>query len=257
MSSVQEIRQSECAASAARHHQAENDQVNVGDTERLVSQLGGAVLLGAGLLRGGAKGLLLATLGGALIHRGVTGRCMVYQLLGANTADVGRGPADSVPARSGFRVEEAITIDRSPEELFQFWRDPMNLPQIMAEIESAETRSGNRIHWVARGPLGMRVEWEEELYNERPNEMIAWRSLDGGDVETAGSVHLTRAPGNRGTEVRVNLKINPPGGKLGVAVAKLFGADPARRTRDSLRRLKQLMEAGEFATTEGQPRGPA
>jgi len=226
--------------------------VNVGRSERLASQVGGGVLLAAGLLRGGLKGLIAAGLGGALLYRGATGHCHLYQALGASTADDERGPADSVPARAGVRVEESITIDRPAEELYRFWRDFANLPKFMGDIESVTPEGANRSHWVARGPMGVKLEWDAEIHNETPGEMIAWRSLEGGDLDTAGSVHFTPAPGGRGTEVRVNQKFNPPGGKLGVAVAKILGHDPEAQTREDLRRLKQRMEAGETANAEGR-----
>jgi uncharacterized membrane protein len=115
---------------------------------------------------------------------------------------------------------------------------------------------GDRSHWVAKGPLGIRVQWDAEIYNENPNEMIAWRSLEGADVDNTGSVHFTPAPPGRGTEVRVVLKYNPPAGKLGAGIAKLFGEDPKQQIRDDLRRFKQLVEAGEITTTEGQTSRP-
>jgi len=225
--------------------------VNVGQAERLASQVGGGVLMAAGLLRGGWKGLVAAGLGGALLYRGATGHCSLYQALGASTADDERGPADSVPAQAGVRVEEAVTIDRPAEELFRFWRDDANKTKFMGDIESVTPLGDDRSRWVMRAPLGVKLQWDAEVYNETPNEMIAWRSLEGGDIDTAGSVHFTAAPGGRGTEVRLNQKFNPPGGKLGVAVAKLMGHDPASVTRENLRRLKQIMETGSVVTSGG------
>lgn len=235
----------------------EGPVVNVGSAERMLSALGGGILAGVGLWKGGAKGLTLAGLGGVLLHRASTGRCSLYQALGANTADDHRGAFNSVPARAGVHVEEAVTIGRPAEELYRFWRDYSNLPKFMPHVESVTPLTGERSHWVVRGPLGTKLEWDAEIHNQHANELIAWRSLDGGDVETAGSVHFLKATGGRGTVVRVVEKINPPGGKLGVAVSKLFGADPAAQTRESLRRFKQLMEAGEIATVEGQASGRA
>jgi uncharacterized membrane protein len=230
--------------------------INVGEDERLLSKIGGGLLVGIGLMRGGPKGLILAGLGGALLYRGATGHCSLYHALGANTAEEERGPMDSVPAQTGVRVEEAVTVNRTPEELFRFWRDYSNLPKFMADVESV-TGQGVHSHWVARGPLGRTLQWDAEIHNEIPGELIAWRSLDGGDLDTAGSVHFTAAPGGRGTVVRINQKFDPPGGKLGIAVAKLLGRDPAGQIRESLSRFKQLMEAGEIATTQGQPSGRA
>lgn len=160
---------------------------------------------------------------------------------------------DSVPAGAGVRVEEAITIDRPAMDIYHFWRDYANLPRFMGDIESV-TGSGSHSHWVAKEPLGVSLEWDAEIHNDVPGELIAWRST-GGQVETAGSVHFAPAPGGRGTEVRVNQKFNPPGGRLAVAAARLLGHDPASLTRANLRRLKALMEAGEIATVTGQTRG--
>src|SRR2546430_110214 len=102
------------------------------------------------------------------------------------------------------------------------------------------------------GRAGMSVSWDAEIINEEPNRLIAWRSLEGSQVSTAGSVHFTPAPGDRGTEVRVVLKYDPPGGKLGGWLAWLFGADPECEIQEDLRRFKQLTEAGEIPTIEGQ-----
>lgn len=251
MATASTIRAREESAISAR-----SQAPNVGESERLASKIGGGVMVGVGLVRGGVGGLVLAGLGGALLYRGMTGQCHLYRAIGADTAHEERGAVTSVPAQSGVHVEEAITIERSPQELFAFWRDYANLPKFMSDIESvtATGSKGNTSHWVAKGPLGTKVEWDAEIHNETPGEMIAWRST-GGQVETAGSVHFVRATGGRGTEVRVNQKFNPPGGKIGATVAKIFGRDPASETRETLRQFKMLMEAGEIATTTGQASG--
>jgi uncharacterized membrane protein len=224
--------------------------VNVGETERVLSALGGGALALVGLSRGHTPGLTLAALGGALLYRGLTGHCPVYRAFEIDTAHV-RNPVTSVPAGAGVKVETAVTIDRPAEELYLFWRDFSRLPQIMSHLQSV-TCQGDRSHWVARPASGIRAEWDAEIINDRPDELIAWRSLEGSMIATAGSVHFTRAPGSRGTEVRVNLKIDPPGGKLSIWLVRLFGADPRQEIREDLRRFKQMMEAGEMPTTVGQ-----
>lgn len=257
MASAQSIRSSQDAARALLRGGPGTSPVNVAEHERLASKLGGGLLLLTGMMRGGLGGLTMTALGGALLYRGITGRCHLYEAIGANTADEERGPYDSVPAGAGARVEEAVTINRSPEELYRFWRQLENLPQFMEHLESVAVVDGNRSHWVAKAPLGQTVEWDAEIHNERENELIAWRSLEGSQVETAGSVHFTPAPGDRGTEVRVNLKYNPPAGPIGIALAKILGAAPDQQIRADLRRLKQIMETGEIPTTAGQPSGRA
>jgi uncharacterized membrane protein len=226
------------------------ERVNVGEKERLLSLIGGGLLGVFGLSRGNLPGLALAALGGGLIYRGLTGHCPAYGALGIDTA--GHGTAASIPAGQGVKITRALTINRSPEDLFKFWRNFENLPRFMAHVISVRSE-GKRSHWVVRGPLGKQVEWEAETINEEPNRLIAWRSLAGSEVATAGSVHFTPAPGGRGTEVRVEMKYEPPAGKVGALIAKLFGEDPARRVQEDLRLLKELMETSAIHTTQGQP----
>jgi uncharacterized membrane protein len=161
-------------------------------------------------------------------------------------------------AKSGpIRVSQAVTINRSPEELYRFWRDFQNLPRFMKHLESVRELGNRRSHWVSKAPAGRRVEWDAEITEDRQNEMIAWRSLEGADVDNAGSVRFERAPGERGAIIRVEMRYNPPAGVIGATVAKLFGEDPQWQIKDDLRRLKQVMETGEVITTVGQPAGRA
>lgn len=231
----------------------EQRHVNVGDAERVVSLVGGAALASYGLSRGSLGGMLLALLGGSLVYRGMSGHCPVYGALDLSTGALS-GPYASVAAGHGVKVEKTFTINRTPEELFSFWRNFENLPRFMRHLQSVSVH-GNTSHWVARGPLGMSVEWDAEIHNERPNELIAWRSKEGSAVDTAGSIHFTPAPGGRGTEVRVTLKYDPPGGQATDRIARLFGQAPEQMIQEDLRRFKQLLEAGEVPTTEGQSSG--
>lgn len=224
--------------------------VNVSEVERALSALAGGGLAIYGISRGSLGGAALAAVGASLVYRGVTGHCHLYEALGVDTSQH-HNRATAVPAQAGVRVEKTITINRSPEEVYAFWRDFENLAQFMEHLESVKTE-GNRSHWVAKAPLGMTVEWDAEVYNETPGEMIAWRSLEGSEVDTAGSVHFKPAPGGRGTEVTVNLKYNPPGGKIGAAAAKLFGEEPSQQISEDLRRFKRIMETGEVPTVAGQ-----
>ena len=220
--------------------------INVGRTERLVSGIAGLVLVGLGLRRKRLRRVLLP-LGGGLIARGVTGWCPVNRAVGRNSAlDRARSSAvASLGAGEGTRVEQSVTINRQRQDLFRFWRNFENLPRFMDNLESVSVLDAGLSHWVAKGPAGARVEWSAEIHNEIENELIAWRSLPGSEVDHAGSVHFT--PTVSGTEVRVILRYSPPAGKLGAAVAKLAGEDPERQVVDDLRRFKQVMEAGEFS----------
>ena len=156
---------------------------------------------------------------------------------------------------SGIKVTHAVTINQPPTELYTFWRDFTNLPHIMDHLESVTVSDSTHSHWIAKAPLGRTVEWDAEIINEEPGKVIAWRSLPGADVDSAGSVQFKAAPVGRGTEVRVELSYLPPAGKVGAAVARLLGEEPKKQLDDDLRHFKQLMEAGERATTEGQSSG--
>ncbi len=243
---------------------SQDKPVNVGSTERWASAIGGGAAITYGLLRRDKIGLALAALGGSLLYRGSTGHCAVYEKAGVNTADMedGNGAASGngekapgVRHESGIKVNKAVTIGHPAEELYSFWRDFTNLPRFMNHLESVQVLDGSKSHWVAKAPFGRTVEWDAEIVNEEPGKMIAWRSLPGADVDSAGSVHFKPAPGGRGTEVHVSLSYQPPAGQIGAAVAKLFGEEPAQQIDNDLRHFRNLMETGELPTTDGQSAG--
>jgi uncharacterized membrane protein len=221
--------------------------VNVGRRERWVSAVAAAALAAYGLRRRRGRALILP-IAGALLERAVSGRCAVNQMLGRNTAleEEAASPFTSVRRGEGVRVDERIILNRPRSEVYRFWRNLENLPRFMDHLESVTALDEERSHWVAKGPGGTRVEWDAMIHNEIPNELIAWRSLEGSEVDNAGSVHFY--PTEIGdTEVRVVLRYDPPAGKVGAAVAWLFGEDPARQVAEDLRRLKQVVEAAEPA----------
>jgi uncharacterized membrane protein len=161
----------------------------------------------------------------------------------------------ATPQEGSNRVNKSIVINSSPEELYQYWRNFENLPRFMHHLESVTVTGDRRSHWVATAPAGTTVEWDAEITEDRPNELIAWQSLEGADVYNRGSVRFERAPGNRGAIVRVEIDYDPPGGKLGAAVAKLFGEDPEQQIHSDLRRFKQVIETGEVVVSEGTTYG--
>ena len=232
--------------------------VNVADVERWASAIGGAALAAYGikqLKERSPAGAALAAAGTALMFRGATGHCPMYSAAGINTADGHDDTREHLAGARGVNVEEVVTINRPAAELYRFWRDVEQLPRFMEYLDSVRRIDQRRSHWVAKGPAGRRVEWDAEIINEIPDELIGWRTLDGADVISAGSVRFVSAPGRRGTQVHVRLQYDPPGGKLGSAVAWIFSKEPSQTIREDLRHFKQLMEAGEIPTTVGQPRG--
>ncbi|HEX6731568.1 MAG TPA: SRPBCC family protein [Pyrinomonadaceae bacterium] len=228
-----------------------NSKTNINNVERAISVIGGGTILFLGLKRPSLGGLVLTAIGSGLLHRGITGHCAAYAGLKIKN-NLG---AESAPVAHDIHVEKSITINKSPNELYAFWRSFENLPRIMRHLESVTPIDFGRSHWVALGPAGKKFEWDAEIYNEKPNELIAWRSLSGSDVVHAGSVRFEAGPPGRGTRVNVVMNYNVTGGRLTALFARLFGAEPGQMIEDDLRRFKQLMEAGEIATIEDQPSG--
>jgi uncharacterized membrane protein len=236
----------------ATHREFRDDRElgpNVDFQERIISSLAGALLTAYGLSSGKRGSLLMAGLGGALLHRGMTGRCYLYNALGVNTAKP--QPATVIPAKHGDHVEQSITIMREPAELYSFWRELENLPKVMEHLKSVEPVDRIRSHWVADGPLGKQVEWDAEIFNDVENELIAWRSIPGSQVDTAGSVRFEPLGIGLGTKVTVNLKYDPPAGKVGAWVASMIGRDPERMIAGDLQRFKALMETCGTTPTTG------
>jgi uncharacterized membrane protein len=238
------------------------DPVNLGGMERWLSIAAGGALAAWGLRRRDTPGGAAALGAAALLYRGATGHCHVYEALGINHA-TGRGTGIIADRNSdtrqqlggarGIHVEESVTINRPIAEIYRFWRNFENLPRFMRHLESVAVREEGISHWVAKGPVGTAVEWDARIINEIEHKVIGWQSLDGSTISTAGSVNFDQT--EHGTRVKVHLQYNPPGGRIGAIVARLFGKEPNQTIREDLRRLKQLLETGEIATTEGQPSG--
>lgn len=229
---------------------------NVHGAERTASLVGGAALLAAGLLGGTKTRAFTTVAGGALLFRGLLGYCPVkHGLLGDEGEGVGQARSAVMDHSEGITVEKSVTVRRSREELYRYWRSFENLPRIMAHLESVEVLDETRSHWVAKAPAGASVEWDAEIINDVPNELIGWRSIPDSGMANAGSVHFTEAPGDRGTKVRVRLRYDPKFGRVGAGVARLFGENPEQQLAGDLRRFKKAMEADQAPPVEDPSSG--
>ncbi|HZS62519.1 MAG TPA: SRPBCC family protein [Gemmatimonadaceae bacterium] len=199
--------------------------------------IGGGTLAVYGMRRRDRTGALLTAVGGSII-------------VGA----IAEG-ATPVDGQRMIYVERSVTIDAPADELYSYWRQLSHLPEIMRHLESVTEISPTRSRWVAHAPGGTRVSWEAEIVDDTPGQRISWRSLPHAAVPNAGSVRFQEAPANRGTEVHVRLTYDPPFGRPGATVAKLFGEEPDIQVREDLRRFKRKMETGELPTIDGQPHG--
>ncbi|MEH1920874.1 SRPBCC family protein [Nostoc sp.] len=218
-------------------------QGEASETERWASLIGGGAMVLMGLKQGSLRGVLTALAGGGLIYQGATKQSTIQQA------------QEAIGINQPIKIEKTITINKSAEELYRFWHNFENLPTFMKHLKSVQVYDEKRSHWIANAPLGNSVEWDAEILEDRENEFISWASVEGADIDNSGFVRFQKAPGERGTEVKVVLEYNPPGGALGSTVAKLFGEEPEQQIGDELHRFKMLMETGEIATTEGQPSG--
>jgi len=209
----------------------------VADMEPWLSFIGGGALTVWGVTRLASRhpltGTALATAGGALIYRGVT----------------------SERSFAPVHVQHSVTINKPVEEVYAFWRNFENFPRFMSHLESVVVTDGRNSHWVARGPMKTSISWQAEITDEEPNRHIVWRTKPDSVFEHRGSVQFRKAPGDRGTEVYVALDYIPPAGRMGDVLAMMLGQSPEQSVREDLRHMKQLLEAGEIPTTEGQPHG--
>jgi uncharacterized membrane protein len=184
---------------------------------------------------------------GVIAAAGLTGRAAVEVL-----RLVRRSPGPTTR-----HATAAATINLPADEVYSYWRDFAHLPHFMIHLESVEVTSATTSHWVARAPLGQTIEWDAEIVEDLPAQMIAWRSSPGSVVSTNGVVLFRDAPGNRGTEVLVDITYALPFGAVGDAVAGLFGESPRMQINDDLRRFKQVMETGDIVRSDGSPAGPS
>jgi uncharacterized membrane protein len=216
---------------------------NISDTEKWLSIAAGTGLALYGISRRSKAGWLMTAIGGMLLQRGATGHCPIYESLGLNTAGTGDDTRRALGGAAGEHVDESIAINRPVQDLYRFWRNLENLPYFMNHLERVERITDTLSRWRAKGPADRPFEWTAEIINEKPDKVIAWRSIEGSEVVSAGSVNFEEVEPGRATRIRVRLQYSPPGGRLGAAVAKLFGRDAATEIREDLQRLKQMIEA--------------
>src|SRR4051794_26656525 len=170
--------------------------------------------------------------------------------------DVGHEAAEERGWHEAAIIGRTVTINRPRAELYAFWRDFRNLARFLKNIERVDVGDDRRSHWVIKAPAGRTVEWDSQITEDEPDRLIAWESLDGGDIKNTGRIEFTEAAPGRGTRVTATIVYDPPGGDVGKLIAKLFQKEPKVQARRDLRRFKQLMETGEISTSAAPDAGP-
>jgi uncharacterized membrane protein len=209
---------------------------------RVLAGLAGGALLAFGLSRRARLRGLVELVGADLLTYGATGHHL-YEALGIRGGQAGTHEGTRIPHQMGVQVQRSIHVNAPPQKAYEFVRDLENLPRFMQHVKNVSTMDAKRSHWVVKAPAGTEVEWDAEIINDLPGELIAWRSINNPDVDSAGSVHFEKARRDNGTVVVVKMQYLPPAGVLGATVAKLFGEEPDRQVKDDLGRLKMALES--------------
>ena len=219
-----------------------NRSTSLGDAENWLALGSGVLLLLVGASRRSALGVVVAASSAPLLYRGIRGEwpALPNGLIQPDHSKRALG------GKRGVHVRESIRLELPLADTYAFWRRLENLPRFMSHLDCVTEASDGTSHWVATGPAGLPVEWDAEIINEVENKVLAWRSLPGSDVVTAGSVNFDAVRAGRSTQVSVHLQYAPPAGKAGAFVASLFGRAPSQTIREDLRNFKQLVEAGEI-----------
>jgi uncharacterized membrane protein len=227
---------------------------NIGEAQRLVSAVAGLGLIIEGWRRRSLAGGALAVGGVALLYRAATGYCAVLDVMGIDMRsmqDTNRLGRRKVHSAEATKIRRSIEINRSPNELYRFWRTLDNLPRIMSHLESVQVITDRFSHWVVKTLPGLpTIEWDAEIINDVENERIGWRSLNDSDVDQAGSVEFEPVGDGRATRLTVTLQYAPMGGRLGAAVTKFIGQDPDFKISEDLERFKESMEAGNVVSSK-------
>jgi uncharacterized membrane protein len=218
---------------------------NVANPERAASIVVGGLLTYYGVRnRREPVGWVSSAVGGFLLERGLTGRCVAYRAMGIDTA-----------TPSPVEIHQAVQVMKPRSEVYSFWRDFANLAKFMKHVRSVEVHEGGRSHWVVQVTPGVVLEWDSVIVDDRPGERIAWRSVEEADIDNAGEVRFAELPGGRGTGLEFEIAYRPPAGPVGVAAAQLLKGITEQEIREDLRRFKNVIEAGEIPRTGGQPSG--
>lgn len=235
---------------------------NIGDGQRVLSAVMGMAFLVSGLSRRNWAGAVKAIVGGGLLYRAASGYCPAFGAMGIDMSSHDRPNRPNDTSRLGRRkvrtdramkMQRAIEINRPPDDMYRFWRSLDNLPRILKHLDSVQVIDDRLSHWVVTTiPGAPKVEWDAEIINDVKNERIGWRSLRGADVNNTGSVEFKPTEDGNRTWLTVTLQYEPPGGKFGVALAKLFGEDPNTKLAQDLQRFKEQMETDVFSLAGGE-----
>ncbi|WP_226479375.1 SRPBCC family protein [Natrinema amylolyticum] len=222
-----------------------------GRGRRLATAAVGGMLVVAGLRRRSLGGAAMAIGGGWLVVRGVSGRRPLRDRATEMTGE----PDESATGAAGgpVTVERSVTVGAPADELAAYWRDPERLTRIMGPVAEVTGAGEDRHHWEVQTPRGPNLTWETELTDGESEPDLRWETLEGAMIANEGSVRFRPAPGDRGTQVTLRWRFDPPGGTIGTALLERLGIVPETIAEKVLNRFKSLAETGEIPTLEENP----
>lgn len=212
----------------------------------------GGVLLLRSIRRGRLRGIPMALVGGWLLSRGLRGLPRIDQALRPGASP---GPGDDQPSKAveGATIRSSTTIGKSPDDVFEAWRDPDTFSQVMGHIGEVTAVGEDRYRWTIHVPGDRDFSWETHIVEEEPGELIRWETPADTPLPAEGTVRFQPAAGDRGTTVLLTVRFNPPGGTVGARLFSRFDFVPETATRTALDRFKSLVETGEISTLAANP----
>lgn len=222
--------------------------------KRAASAVLGITFLIRGLRQRSLRGIAMALVGGWLLSRALGDRNWIEQA---------RDPGTGLDERTRHQtwsadepsVSRSIIINESASNLYKIWRDPDQFSQIMGHFADVTATSEDRLKWTVHGPSDRDVSWETRIVAEEPGDFIRWESESDAMVPNHGSVHFKETAGDRGTEVTLSVRFEPPGGTLGHEALKRLDMVPETLVGAALNRFKSLVESGEIPSLENNPSG--
>ena len=206
-------------------------KTNVSTLERILMITSGGYLLYKGLSKND-KSITQIGSGGAMLLRGISGYCPVYDAVDHLKND----------KSSNVNIRVSSIIDKPVNEVYTFWRDFENLPKFMSHIESVKPLSFTTSQWTANGPAGVgKISWNAEIVKDEQDRLISWNSLPDSSIKNAGKV-VFRPSGN-GTEIIVTISYHAPLGIAGEGAAKLLNPYFEKLVREDLENFKTYLES--------------
>jgi len=154
-----------------------------------------------------------------------------------------------------IELHASVAVQRTPEELYKFWRELSNLPRVLSHVEAIETYEGGRFRVQGKRVAGRELSWDAQIIDDIPNEQFTWSSTTSAPLASRGQVSFRPLGGDRGTSLQLSLRFEPRPGTVASTLLHMLGDAPEQLLKAELRRFKQWIETGELATTEGQPSG--